>query len=164
MRAWRRTREFFLRRHFPGPWWKHRELPGPLPHPAPGGRSVRCASSWPVRIVICNLSFVHIQLLIACRSRAAFNRPKHLRRDLLNWLISVDVAQASLLLVILFQRLGLALIAFQTLRYNLFRIVNALEQLGAADVANAFSFGRLEIDVVNLAVDRTSTAACKPLQ
>ena len=105
-----------------------------------------------------------VHLLGGRRGRAAFNRAKHLRRDLFNRLISVDAAQTSMLLVILFQRLRLALIAFQTLRYNHFRIINALEQLGAAGVANAFSFGRLEIDVVNLAVDRTSTAACKPLQ
>ena len=79
-------------------------------------------------------------------------------------MLPVDTAQTSLFLVKFFQRHGLALIAFQALSNDFFRIVYALEQLGTADIANAFTFGRLEIDVVNFAVDRTSTAACKPLQ
>src|SRR5579864_7590174 len=115
-------------------------------------------------IILTYFNCAYFKLLTACRGRAAFNRAKHFRHYLINRLVPVDTAQPSLLLVKLFQRLGLALIAFQALRYDLFRIVNALEQLGAADVANAFSFGRLEIDVVNLAVDRTGTPACKPLQ
>src|ERR1041385_3339911 len=100
----------------------------------------------------------------ACRNSVAFNGAKHIRQYLLNRLLSVDPAQASLFPVKILQRQGLALIAFQALRNNLFRIVNALKQLGTTDVANAFFFGRLEVDIVNLAIDRTSTAARKPLQ
>ena len=43
----------------------------------------------------------------------------------------------------LHQRQGLAFIAFQTLRDNFFRVVDALKQLRTTDVANAFILGRL---------------------
>src|SRR2546423_15114682 len=141
----------------------------------PGATMAFTASStWrticPLRFIFA-ISYCSLQLIIlavkflgACRSSAAFNSAKHIRQHLLHRLFAVDPAQASLFPVKILQRQGLALITFQALRNNLFCIVNALKQLGTTDVANAVFFGRLEIDIVNLAVDRTSTAARKPLQ
>src|SRR5262249_56726501 len=135
----------------------------------PGATSALTVSStWrticPLRRILPSSEFDLQLIMHSCRCGPAFDGAKNLRHYLFYRKLAIHPEQTALLTIIINQGYRLAFIVSQTLRDNFFLVVLALHQCGAAEIANAFFLGRLEVDIVNLAVDRTATAAGKPLQ
>jgi hypothetical protein len=89
---------------------------------------------------------------------------ERLRRDLIDGLLTIDLHELSSVAVIAHQWKRLPLIGLQPFSNNFFVVVRPNDKSPAVDIADAFNFGWLKIDVVNPSTGGTRTTPANPLQ
>ena len=89
---------------------------------------------------------------------------ERLRRNLVDGLFTVDLHQLPSVAVIAHQWKRLPLISLQSLGDNFLVVVRPNNKSPAVDIADAFNFGWLKIDVVNPSTGGTRTTPANPLQ
>src|SRR5690349_25173928 len=111
----------------------------------PGAAMPRTISStWrtmrPLRRILSN-SACDLQLIIGCPQ--SIHQRNQLCCHLFDGKFAIHFVQTALLAVIIRQRPGIPLIRFQTLGYDCFAVIFALDERGAVEVTNSLAGWRL---------------------